>query len=55
MPRLRNELTGAVMTVEESTAAQLGPEWVSADEEKSESEETPARRGRTRKSDSTSE
>ncbi len=27
MPRLRNELTGAVMTVEESTAALLGSEW----------------------------
>jgi len=31
MPRLRNELTGAVMTVEESTAALLGGEWVDAD------------------------
>jgi hypothetical protein len=27
MPRLRNELTGAVMIVEESTAALLGSEW----------------------------
>lgn len=31
MPRLRSELTGSVMTVEESTAAQLGAEWVDAD------------------------
>lgn len=31
MPRLRNELTGAVMTVPESTAARLGSEWVAAD------------------------
>lgn len=31
MPRLRNDLTGVVMTVEESTAAQLGAEWVDAD------------------------
>ena len=55
MPRLRNELTGAVMTVEESTAAQLGSEWVSADDEKSEAAEAPARRGRSRKSDFTGE
>lgn len=34
MPRLRNELTGAVMSVEDSTAALLGGEWVSADESK---------------------
>lgn len=27
MPRLRNELTGAVMTVDEDTAANLGSEW----------------------------
>lgn len=38
MPRLRNELTGAVMTVEESTAALLGSEW------KSEAEDKPAPR-----------
>lgn len=31
MPRLRNELTGAVMTVPEATAAHLGSEWVDAD------------------------
>lgn len=31
MPRLRNELTGAVMTVPEATAARLGGEWVDAD------------------------
>ena len=28
MPRLRNELTGAVMTVDEEIAANLGSEWV---------------------------
>jgi hypothetical protein len=27
MPRLRNELTGAVMTVDDGTAANLGSEW----------------------------
>ena len=31
MPRLRNELTGTVMTVPEATAARLGGEWVDAD------------------------
>lgn len=31
MPRLRNELTGAVMTVPEVTAARLGAQWVDAD------------------------
>lgn len=31
MPRLRNELTGAVMTVPEATADRLGREWVDAD------------------------
>lgn len=42
MPRLRNELTGAVMTVEESTAALLGGEWVPADR----ADEKPATRRR---------
>ena len=42
MPRLRNELTGAVMTVEDSTAALLGGEWVSADK----ADEKPATRRR---------
>lgn len=27
MPRLRNELTGAVMTVDDDIAANLGSEW----------------------------
>jgi hypothetical protein len=45
MPRLRNEVTGAVMSVSESTAALLGSGWVSADEQKSEPNETPKRRG----------
>lgn len=31
MPRLRNKLTGAVMTVPEATADRLGGEWVDAD------------------------
>jgi hypothetical protein len=49
MPRLRNELTGAVMSVEDSTAALLGGEWVPADG-KSESDEAPkARAARPRK------
>jgi len=51
MPRLRNELTGAVMTVEDSTADLLGSEWVPADG-KSESDEAPkARSARSRKSE----
>jgi len=50
MPRLRNDLTGAVMSVEDSTAALLGAEWVPAD--KSETDEAPKRRGQSRKSDS---
>jgi hypothetical protein len=40
MPRLRNELTGAVMSVEDSTAALLGSEWVAADK----ADEKPAAR-----------
>lgn len=39
MPRLRNELTGAVMTVPEATAARLGGEWVDAN--KAARSETP--------------
>lgn len=31
MPRLRSALSGAVMTVEDSTAALLGSEWVDAE------------------------
>lgn len=31
MPRLRNDLTGAVMRVDEETAANLGAEWTEAD------------------------
>lgn len=49
MPRLRNELTGAVMSVEDSTADQLGSEWVSADK----ADEKPvARRKATGSADS---
>jgi hypothetical protein len=40
MPRLRSELTGAVMAVDESTAALLGSEWVSVDK----ADEKPAPR-----------
>jgi len=40
MPRLRNELTGAVMTVADSTASLLGGEWGSADK----ADEKPAAR-----------
>lgn len=47
MPRLRNELTGAVMTVEESTAVNLGAEWVPADAEES----AKPRSSRSRKSE----
>ena len=47
MPRLRNELTGAVMSVSEATAANLGSEWVAADQDKPE----PKRSGRTQKND----
>lgn len=31
MPRLRNALTGAVMTVSDETAGRLGSEWADAD------------------------
>ena len=47
MPRLRNELTGAVMTVEDSTADLLGSEWKP---EVDKAEEKPAsRRGQSSK------
>lgn len=53
MPRFRNEATGAVVSVSESTATRLGSGWVSADERKSEPNEAPKRRGgQARKSDS---
>ena len=53
MPRLRNELTGAVMSVSESTAALLGSQWVAADEQDAEAKEAPKRRGgRPAKADS---
>lgn len=51
MPRLRNEVTGAVMSVSDSTAALLGGEWGPADVLAPEPKEAP-RRDRTRKSDS---
>lgn len=45
MPRLRNELTGAVMTVDDETAANLGSEWAAP---KAEAEDKPARRTSTK-------
>jgi hypothetical protein len=45
MPRLRNEVTGAVMSVSDSLAALLGSEWVPADQQQSEPDEAPKRRG----------
>lgn len=51
MPRLRNEVTGAVMSVQESTASRLGSEWVPADKPVSEPEKAPSRRTAKTKSD----
>lgn len=51
MPRLRNEATGAVMSVQESTASRLGREWVPADKPKSEPTKAPVRRTAKTKSD----
>lgn len=51
MTRLRNEVTGAVMSVSEPTAARLGSEWVPADQQP-EPDDAPKRRGgRPRKAD----
>lgn len=50
MPRLRNEVTGAVMSVSDATAGLLGGEWVPVSTQAPESKEAP-KRGRTRKSD----
>lgn len=44
MVRLRNKVTGAVMSVQESTAARLGREWVPADKPKTEPTKEPVRR-----------
>jgi len=46
MPRLRNEVTGAVVSVSESTAARLGGVWASAEQSKPEPKEAPKRRPR---------
>jgi hypothetical protein len=46
MPRLRNEVTGAVLTVSDSTAARLGAGWVPADEKKPEPEAPKRRQAR---------
>lgn len=44
MVRLRNKVTGAVMSVQESTASRLGREWVPADKPKTEPTKAPVRR-----------
>lgn len=49
MPRLRNELTGAVMTVEDSTAALLGGEWKPVAVKSEAESKPPVRRGQTSK------
>ena len=49
MPRLRNELTGAVMTVEDSTAALLGGEWKPAEVESDTKDKPTTRRGQSSK------
>ena len=51
MPRLRSEVTGAVMSVSDATAARLGSEWVSADSKPEPTEAPKARGGRTRQAD----
>lgn len=53
MPRLRNEVTGAVMSVSDLTATRLGSEWVPAGAQQTEPDDAPRRRGgRPRKADS---
>jgi len=47
MPRLRNEVTGAVLSVSDSIAARLGGVWVPADDAKPE----PKRASKSRKAD----
>ena len=51
MVRLRNKVTGAVMSVQESTASRLGREWVPAGQPKSEPAKAPVRRTAKNKSD----
>ncbi|WP_435883596.1 DUF7302 family protein [Streptomyces rubiginosohelvolus] len=51
MVRLRNKVTGAVMSVQESTASRLGSEWVPADKPKAEPAKSPSRRTAKNKSD----
>lgn len=46
MPRLRNKVTGAVVSVSESTAARLGGVWVPAGQPVTEPKKEPARRTR---------
>lgn len=52
MPRIRNKVTGAVMTVPEATAARLGSGWVDADKAAEEPKEPAKRGGRPRKNES---
>lgn len=51
MPRLRNKLTGAVMTVPEAAVARLGSEWVDAAASDAKSEDKPPARARKTASD----
>jgi len=48
MPRLKNKVTGAVMSVSDAVAANLGSEWIDADKA---AEEPVKRASRTRKTD----
>lgn len=52
MPRIRNKVTGAVMTVSDKVAARLGSGWVDADKAVEEPKEPAKRGGRPRKNDS---
>lgn len=46
MPRLVNKVTGAVVSVSESTAARLGSEWAPADQPVTEPKKETSRRSR---------
>lgn len=52
MPRLRNKVTGAVMSVPDKVAARLGSGWVDADKVADEPKEQVKRGGRPRKNES---
>lgn len=51
MPRLRNTLTGAVVSCSDETAARLGGEWVPADVKPGQSASKPRRKRTSTKSD----